>query len=418
MTGRRTPGRSAWRLLPSLLALVAAGAVSAEPMHYSVQAALGSTYDSNLYRLSPVEKKTIGQAFQSLDDAFVVPQAAVDVHVPFSLQDFEFRAAIAGRYHAENTSIDSREYALLARLSGTVAQICQATVLAEQTRRFGTLDDLDEPGSNITRQRHADFDGSCLVMPRLSIAATADYRNRQSPGRVQSRADLEETEATTRITYGEPDTVQAFVGASYRYREQPNFLSFVIERTQARATIWAGGGGAFWTVSPNLKLSGAAYWTSLEERSHRRDENGFISADASADWEFSVKTSVRLYAVRELAVAPNVGSIAYPQWAVGGRVTWAATPKLNSAFSIERRHRDILRDRQPVLTDPFTRRERDTTIIAGWNLDYAVSDPLHVRIGADYRRRVGNFEDIRVTAATVSVAMVYHFVGVPFDTGL
>ncbi len=205
---------------------------------------------------------------------------------------------------------------------------------------------------------------------------------------------------------------------SYRYREQPNFLSFVFERTKARATIWTGGGGGIWTLSPKLKLVAAAYWTSLEERTHRRDEHGFISVDASAEWEFSVKTSLRLYATRELADSPNVGAIAFPQWYVGGKLTWAAMPKLTTVMSVERRHRDILRDRFPVLTDPFTRRERDTTVIAGWNAEYAVTDPLRLRVAADYRRRVGNFEDIRFAATTVSVGLVYHFAGVPFDTGL
>ena len=411
-----TPIRGAWLLLG--LSAVAPVQALAEPLRYAILGSLGAVHDDNLYRLSPIEKTTLGPALKSIDDEVLVPRAALDVHIPLSLQDLQFRGAVGSRNHARNTNVDSREYALLARLTGPITQACHATVLVEQTRRLGVADDLDTPGANVKRERHAEIAGDCAVTPRLTIAAGADYREQTSPDRERSRSDLEETAVTTRITHGEAETLQIFAGVSYRFREQPNFLSFVFGRTRARATIWAGGGGGAWAVSPKFRLSGAAYLTSLNENTQRRNERGFVSVDASADWEVSVKTKLKLYATRELTVSPNVGAIAFPQWLVGGLVTWDATPKLSSTFSLQRRRRDILRDRFPVLTDPLSRRERDTTVSADLAVLYAMDDSLKLRLGVDYRRRTANFEDLRFKASTVSVGLVYHFAGVPFETGL
>lgn len=401
-----------------LACLCAASPAVAEPVTWSLLGAVGASDDSNLFRLSKGEIRAFGDSFESIDDQVLVPQGAVNVRIPFGLQALELRGAIAGRFHAKNTGVDSTDYSLLARFNGAIGTVCQGTILAEQKRRLGNLDDLDEPGRNIQRERHASLAGDCAATPRLSVATAAEYRDRTSPDREKRRTDLEESGAGVRITHGAADSFQPFVAAKYRHRAQPNFISFSAGRSGARADIWEVGGGGNWAVLPKFKLTGGAYWTRLREGTHRRDEDGFVSADAAADWELSVKTSVRLYASRDLAASPNVGAIAYPEWLVGGLVTWLATPNLTSTFSLERRHRDILRDRTPVLRPEFTRQESDTTLAANWSVDFAVTDPLHVRLGVDHRRRAANFEDLRFKATTVSLTAVYRFGGPAFDTGL
>ncbi len=400
------------------LAAALAVPTAAEPVSFTILGSVGVADDSNVYRLSPDEKREFGDALPALSDQRINPQGAINLQVPLGLQNLELRAAVAGRYYDQNTNLDSTEYALLARLAWVAGAVCEGSVLAEQKRRQQALDDLDAPGSNIQRERQLAASGDCDVTPRLRLSATGEYHERTSPDRQRSAIDLEETRFSGRVTQGDPQSFQPFAEVIWRHREQPNFVSFAEGRSGARATILDAGGGMNWAPSPKLLLSGAAYWSRLREDTGRRDRTGFISANATADWEASVKTKFQFYASRELAASPNVGAIAYPEWLVGGLMTWAATPNLTSALRLERRHRDVLRDRTPVLRPDFTRQESDTTVVVDWSLDFAITDPLHARLGVDWRRRTANFEDLRFTARTVSIGLSYRFGGLPFDTGL
>ena len=400
----------------SLAALVLAASLAApafaEPIAVAIDASIGSTYDSNLFRLSPVEERAGG--FPSIDDIATTPRGAVELRLPFGLQSLHLAAAAGYRFYRSNTSLDSFDYAATARLAYRLPFNCSGTLHAGQEQRLSNYEDfLGKPRRVLTRDRIAAIDAICDVTPDIALAGSAEYRTHANSDENLSALDLDQTTIRAEASYGLPETVEPYAVLRYRDRAQPNFLASGLPGG-AQATIWDAGGGVRWSPSEYLKLDAAGYWTRLRENSRVRDATLF-SGELTVDWEITGKTSLHLTAETGVNISPTIAAIAYKSSGVGLRAVWAATPKLQAELGVGYRRRAVARNLAIVEDAPVIRNERDDT----WRLDagarYRITDALLARAGIGYRDRRANFEDLTFKAAVATIGLTYRFAGPALD---
>jgi|GEM_PF-2594210 len=397
-----------------LLVALAAGRATADPVRLAIDAGAGVNYDSNLYRLSLLEKRS--SQFKSVDDVSVLPHIAGQLLVPLGLQEFSLAGRLSRRFHAYNTDLDATETGIAARLRYRLPFECSVTLAAHQFRRLTAYDDvLGTPRRITVRDRLAEGNASCSITPALTARAEASAGDRANRDPLLSVYDLNEFGARGEVAYGLIDTVQPFVAARYRHREQPDFVS-ALTPDGTRASIVDAGAGVRWSPTQYLTLSGAANWTRLRENSHRRDGD-LATGEIVVDWDATGKTRLHLEAVRSLDVSPNVGAIAYPATTLLARASWDATPLLTASLEARYRHRALLRDIN-LGTLPLTRRERDNTVGIDARVEYKITDKFMARAAAGYRNRSANFAELEYRAAVVSVGLSYRFAGPPLDVGL
>ncbi len=397
-----------------LLVALAAGRAAADPVRLGIDAGAGTTYDSNLFRLSPLEKRI--SRFQSVDDVTVLPHVAGQLVVPLGLQELSLAGRVSRQFHAYNTDLDTTETGLAARLRYALPFDCSGTLGAHQFRRLTAYDDiLGNPRRITVRDRLAEGSALCSITPSLAARADASLGDRANRDPLLSAFDLRELSARGEIAYGLVDTLQPFVAARYRHREQPKFAS-ALTPDGTRASIVDAGGGLRWSPTQYLMLSGAASWTRLRENSHRRDGD-LATGEIVVDWDATGKTRLHLEAVRSLDVSPNVGAIAYPATTLLARASWDATPLLTASLETRYRHRALLRDLS-LAALPLTRRERDNTVGIDARVEYKITDKFVARAAAGYRDRSANFADLEYRAAIVTVGLSYRFAGPPLDVGL
>lgn len=420
----------------ALLGLAAAPAV-AEPIEFSIFAGVRGAYESNVYRLSPGEQRRFD--YPSFDDFYIAPQGAVVARLPIGLQQVELRAAGGYRFYRYNTTLDSQDTLLSAKLDWRLPVACTGSLLAEQTNRLAELEDEDDfdepPEQNVQRGRRGVAEARCAITPELALRGVAEYAERTNDNVRRRRFDLEETGFTVRLDYGLPGTIQPFIAARYREREQPNFFSRAPGRRGGEADIVDLGGGATWEL-PFLTLSAEGYATRLRENSDRRNSDS-LTYLLSADWEITAKTKLRLYAERLIESSPSIGAITFPVTAQGAVATWTATPMLTASFAVRHKTRDILRDRFPRRLQPRSRFEEDETWSIEATTTYAITDGIDLRAGLLHRDRDAvctefsalgeplNPRRVRLTcfeqrfqATTVTLGLTYRFAGPPIDTGL
>ena len=387
----------------------------AEPVTVTVDAGAGATYDSNLFRLSPAEKRVAG--FPSIDDLALVPQIAAQANAPVGLQTFVLAGRLARRFYTSNTDLDTTETGLAARLRYVLPFSCSGIAGLHQFRRLTAYDDISgAPRRIAVRERVAEGDASCSVTPALTATAAVSASERVNRDPVQSAFNLRELSGRGELAYGLVDTVQVFGAARYRHREQPNFVS-VLAPDGDRATIVDAGGGARWSPTEYLSLSGDLYWTTLRETPKIRSGNSW-TGDAVFDWQATGKTRLHIEASRSLDVSPNIGAIAYEAKTVLGRATWEATPLLTASLQARYRHRYLIRELGSLGALAVFRLERDDTLNLDAGLDYRISDALVARAGVGYRDRRANFADLEYRAAVATLGISYRFLGPALDVPL
>ena len=386
--------------------------LGAEPVALTVDAGAGATYDSNLFRLSPVEKTTSG--FRSIDDLALVPQIEGQVSIPLGLQTLSFAGRLARRFYLYNTNLDTTETGLAVRLRYQLPFDCSGTVAAHQFRRLTDYEDvIGVPRRIAVRERVAEGDGACSITPELTASLAGSVASRVNRDRLLSAFNLREQSVRGELAYGLIDTVQLFGAVRYRHREQPNFVSILTPRGD-RARIVDAGGGARWTPTEYLSLSGDVDWTTLRETANIRRFDG-VTGDLAIDWQATAKTRLRLEASRSLDVSPNIGAIAYEARTVLGRATWQATPLVTISLEARYRRRDLIRELDPAGQLLIFRSERDRTVNLDAKVDYRISDALIARAGLGYRDRRANFADLQYRAEVATIGFSYRFAGPALD---
>ncbi len=389
--------------------------LSAEPVALAIDAGAGATYDSNLFRLSPAEKRTVG--FPSIDDFALLPQIAAQVGVPLGLQELTFAGRLARRFYTSNTNLDTTETGLAARVRYVLPFACAGTAAAHQFRRLTAYDDIiGTPRRIAIRERVAEGDVLCGITPELSAAGTLSASERVNRDKVLRSFDLNELTARGELAYGIVDTGQVFGAARYRHREQPNFVSILTPHGD-RASIVDLGGGARWSPTEYLSLSADVYWSRLRETANIRRGDGW-TGDAVIDWQATGKTRLHFEASRSLDVSPNIGAIAYEARTLLGRATWDATPRVAVGLEARYRHRYLIRELDPSGGLLVFRAERDNTLNLDAKVDYRITDALVTRVGFGYRDRRANFADLEYRAAVATVGVSYRFAGPALDVPL
>ena len=250
------------------------GTARAEPVTVSLNGSASSTYVSNLFFLSPVEKRI--SRFPSDDDFIFTPQLGANLRAPVGRQVIELKATTAYRFHRSNTQIDALDYTFEGRLIYALGSACTGTLKASQERRETDYADLvtNTPLRFTVRDRTAAGDIACAVTPEIGTAASVEYRTQANSRAAFAIYDLDRTTVYAEANYGLRDTGQAFVAGRFRRREQP---LFVTPATPDGLTgeIWDAGGGARWSPSEDFDFSAEGYWTRLRETSGRRDSTGF-----------------------------------------------------------------------------------------------------------------------------------------------
>lgn len=397
-------------LMPLALASAAPGL--AEPISVAVDASIGSTYDSNLFRLSPAEKRAGG--FASIDDIATTPRGAVELRVPLGLQSLVVVTTAGYRLYRSNSDLDSFDYAVNARLAYRLPISCSGSLRAGQEQRLSNYEDfLGEPRRVLTRDRSAALDASCSVTPDIGLAGSIEYRTHDNSDENLSALDLDQTTIRAEASYGLPETVETYAALRYRERAQPNFLASGLPGG-ARATIWDAGGGLRWSPSGYFTLDAAGYWTRLRENSQVRNATLF-SGELTVDWEITGKTSLHLTADTGVNVSPVIAAIAYKSTGIELRAVWAATPKLQAELGIGYRHRAVARNLAVTDDDPLIRAERDDTLRLDAGVRYRLTDTLMARAGLGWRDRRANFEDLSFRATVATVGLTYRFAGPALD---
>lgn len=391
-------------------------ALSAEPVVVTIDAGAGATYDSNLFRLSPAEKRTLG--VPSVADFALLPQIAGQVAVPLGLQGLTFAGRLARRFYTSNTNLDTTETGLAARLRFVLPFSCSGTAGLHQFRRLTEYDDVTgTPRRIAVRERVAEGDAMCNITPALNASVAGSVSERINRDRVLSAFNLQEQSVRGELAYGLVDTVQLFGALRYQHREQPNFVS-ILHPDGDRARIFDGGGGARWSPTEYLLVSGGLNWTTLRETAEIRRRFDGLTGDAVIDWQATGKTRLRLEASRSLDVSPNIGAIAYEAKQVLGRVTWEATPTITASFQARYRRRDLIREFGVIGPFFVFRLERDNTLNLDAKVDYHITDALVTRVGLGYRDRRANFADLEYRAAVATVGVSYRFAGPALDVPL
>lgn len=389
--------------------------VRADPLSVTVDAGAGATYDSNIFRLSPAEKR--GAGFPASDDVALVPQIAAQVNAPIGLQTLVIAGRLARRFYTSNTSLDTTETGLAARLRYVLPFSCTGVAGVHQFRRLTAYDDISgTPRRIAVRERVAEGDATCSVTPQVTATAALSASERVNRDPLLSAFNLRELSGRGELAYGLVDTVQLFGAVRYRHRAQPNFVS-ILTPDGDRATIVDAGGGARWSPTEYLSLSGDVSWTTLRETANIRRGDGW-TGDAVIDWQATGKTRVRLEASRSLDVSPNIGAIAYEATTALGRVIWEATPAVIVSLEARYRHRYLIRELDPTGALLLFRAERDNTLNLDAKLNYRITDALVTRIGVGYRDRRANFADLEYRAAVATVGISYRFAGPALDVPL
>ena len=403
------------RHIALLLLIGGAASVRADPVTLAIDAGAGTTYDSNLFRLSPLEKRSTG--FRSIDDFAVVPQIDGQLSLPLGLQTLSVAGRLARRFYRYNTELDTTETGLAARLQYVLPFDCSGVVAAHQFRRLTSYEDVvGAPRRIAIRERVAEGDALCSITPEVSASVAASASERVNRDPILSAFDLREQSVRGEVAYGLVDTVQLFGAVRYRHREQPNFVS-ILTPDGDRARIVDAGGGARWSPTEYLSLSGDLNWTTLRETANIRRGDSW-TGDAVIDWQATGKTRLRIEASRSIDVSPNIGAIAYEARTVLGRATWEATPRITATFEARYRHRYLIRELDPTGRRLLFRAERDDTLNLDAKVDYRITDALQARIGAGYRDRRANFADLEYRAAVATVGFSYRFAGPPLDVPL
>lgn len=389
------------------------GVARADPAELSLNGSAAYGYASNLFFLSPVEKRST--RFRSTDDYLFLPQVGAHLRAPVGLQVFELKAVGAYRLYRYNTNIDGLDYNLEAKLAYVLGSLCTGNLLAGQEKRQSDFADvvIGRPQTLTVRDRIAKGDIACAITPEIGAAASAEYRSEANSAAALTVYDLDRTTASVEFNYGLVETGQAFVQGRYRRRSQPLFVTAATPDALSGRILDAGGGGR-WAPSSDLEVSGEGYWTQLRETSHRRDSTGFSGA-LKAIWSYSPKTKFTLVAETGLDVSPNIGAVAFRASTASLLVNWLPTPKLETVVQASYTERGILRDFNPGESLALTRQEHDQTFNISGSVNYSLTDRLVGRLAAGYRDRRGNFEDIGFRARTVSLGLTYRFDGPPID---
>jgi hypothetical protein len=396
------------------VALALASPAHADPATVSVEAGVAALYNSNVYRLSPLEIAT--ENFPSVSDEMLSPHGAIDVHVPVGLQEIALHAYLGYVFYRYNTALDAVDTNLSARFNYDVPGRCTGYVGGGQTRSQIDFTDLQTKRPSLVVTNSVAAKADCALATSIALLATADYAAQANLYKPFAVYDLDQTNLYARLGYGQVQTAQPYVAARYRNNVQPNAILIADNTIGVTSTIWDLGGGIAWQPGW-IKVDAALYWSQLRETTGIRDSS-LLGANVTIDWDLTAKTRIKAYATRGFVATPYVGAIAYKAESIGGQAIWQASPKLTATADIGWINRQIFKQFYGEGGAVLDRQQDDSTFMLSAALDYAVTDRLSLRGALGYGHRSSNYEDARFTFSSASIGLGYRFVGPPVDTGV
>jgi hypothetical protein len=394
--------------------LLSAGCAHAEPATIAINAGVAALYNSNVYRLSPLEIAL--EDFPSVADNMLSPHGEINAHLPVGLQEIALHAYLGYVFYHYNTALDSVDTNLSVRFNYDVPGRCTGYIGGSQTRSQIDFTDLQPKRPSLVVTNSAAAKADCTLATNIALLATADYASQANLYQPFAVYDLNQTNIYARLGYGQVETAQVYGAARYRNNVQPNAILISDGTIGVSSTIWDVGGGVAWQPA-RVKLDAALYWSQLRETTGIRDAST-LGVNVTLDWDLTAKTRIKAYATRGFVATPYVGAIAYKAESIGGQLIWQATPKLVATADIGWLDRQIYKQFYDGAGAAAARQQDDSTFLVSTALDYLITDRLRLRGAVGYGHRSSNYEDARFTFSSASIGLGYQFVGPPIDTGL